>query len=118
MHPFCKMICLYSHTQSHSIHTIMDKKDAVLLAQQHIDLLNSVNPQKAKFNWELSEPKEINGGWYFDYEFNLLNDEDIISIEGAPGFLVKTEEKSVEDLSWDLYHQFNLGLHDQNRHWL
>ena len=96
----------------------MDKLQAIELGQRHIELLNSINPQKVKFTWELSEPKEVNGGWYFDYEFVLINDDDIMSIEGAPGFIISKQDQKIEDLSWEIYHQYNLGVGDPNRHWI
>jgi hypothetical protein len=94
----------------------MNRTEAITLANKHIELLNSINPQKIKFTWKISEPREVNGGWYFDYEFVMIDEDDIISIEGAPGFMVNKTNSKIEDLSWDLYHEYNLGVEDPNRH--
>lgn len=78
----------------------MTEKEASEIANYHIKKMNKQNPYADKMNWILTEAKEYNEGFYFDYEFELKNIEENIMFGGAPGFLVRKDSGKTIDLSW------------------
>ncbi|AGC75369.1 hypothetical protein LX97_00070 [Nonlabens dokdonensis] len=78
----------------------MTEKEVLKIANDHINLINKENPYADKMNYILTEAKEYLSGFYFDYEFELKNNEENLMFGGAPGFLVTKDSGKVIDLSW------------------
>jgi len=84
----------------------MNREKAIQIAKKFLQK----NPLSHKdYRWVLSEPKEIEEGWYFDYKheciLNIPKDEWEL-FAGAPGFKVLSEDGSVVDIGWDEWQRF------------
>lgn len=84
----------------------MTEKEALKIANDHLDQINKENPYSDKMNWILTEAKEYSDGFYFDYQFELKSNEENLMFGDAPGFLVRKANGKVMDLSWSEMNKF------------
>ena len=91
----------------------MDKDTAIRIAKKFL----RENPVAHKdYRWVLSEPTQIQGGWYFDYKHECVANipEDQWELfAGAPGFKILSEDGSVVDVGWDEWHRLRLFSKDE-----
>ncbi len=86
----------------------MEKDQAIIIAQEHIDKLNQENTYSSKMFWILTEPILVSFGFFFNYRYELKNPYDQFAIGGSPGFVVDNETGEINSLSWEEYRKLNL----------
>lgn len=79
----------------------MNKEKAISIAQNYLIQQNQENPSKDQFHFILSEPKEFEKVWYFEFKIELLNPKKDFAIGGAPGFTINKENGQIEVISWE-----------------
>lgn len=82
---------------------IMNKEKAISIAKNYLIQKNQENPSKDKFQFIISEPKEFEKFWYFDFKIELLTPKKDFAVGGAPGFTVNKENNQIEVVSWEQY---------------
>jgi len=76
-------------------------EQAMSIAQRHLDI---VPLPSSDYQWRLSEPKESEDGWTFDYVCACLKDippDQREGFGGAPAFFVSKATGEVRVLGWD-----------------
>jgi hypothetical protein len=65
--------------------------------------LESRRPPPAGYRWVLGEGQRVNGGWYFNYSYEITEPREAGGgIGGAPGFLVRDNGVAVT-VGWGEY---------------
>ena len=84
----------------------LTREEARRLAQQHLD----ADPFPcAGYRWKLTEPILLENEWYFNYEFESVNDiaPGNIDVAGAPCFAISAS--GARTIGWAEYHQRGLS---------
>ncbi|MCH2234678.1 MAG: hypothetical protein MK078_10530 [Crocinitomicaceae bacterium] len=77
----------------------MEQSEIENIAKSHIERMNLENPYADKMNWILTKPILTDKGYYFDYNFEVVNSDESLAFGGAPGFLISAQTGSIKDLS-------------------
>ena len=78
----------------------MTKTQAKDIALKHLDEVNTL--QFGAVEFLLTEPREFQGFWYFDYK--VAGD---IMLAGAPGFRIDKKTGDIDIVDWTEYQNFN-----------
>ena len=85
----------------------MNKSEVIEFAKEYIHLKNKESTI-ADFKWTVSDPVETEHSWFFNYEYELSNQNINIAFGGAPGFTINKENGKISDINWDEYHKLNI----------
>ena len=83
----------------------MTKDKAIEIAKEHSDKENRESRFSEKIKLIISECKEYEEGFYFDYSFERLDPNDKDMYGGAPGYMVLKESGEVKIVSWQEMNQ-------------
>ncbi|HEX8349314.1 MAG TPA: hypothetical protein VF598_05090 [Hymenobacter sp.] len=85
---------------------MLTREEAIELADAYIKHQNEENSFHPEYEYAVSEPREYEEYWFFNFEIRHVHDlpkKDWEMFAGAPGYLVYKNTGQVKTTSWEKY---------------
>ena len=79
---------------------MITKKEASEIAFNHINQMNINNPHSNIFKWISSDIEEYSNFYFSEYNYELMDKNNKMTLGGAPGFIINKKHGGISDISF------------------